>query len=123
MNKKDVDLIEKVYAQMEALYNEMGILSKKAQNDAVNKFKLKFINNIIINANQILQEKYRPFTDFEKFDEDELPTNSDVVMILAQYLYSMEKIRIDNIYEHSGYWYWLVDGKKSSFETFAPKKQ
>jgi len=73
-----------MYQQVDSLYDEFDKLSKKSPGDAVNKFKLKLINELIVKANEALGER-RPFESFETFDEDELPTNSDVVVILSQY--------------------------------------
>ncbi|EON14735.1 hypothetical protein C266_06444 [Pandoraea sp. SD6-2] len=92
----------------------MSILSKKSPNDAVNKFKLKFINRQLSESNEFLTERYRPFDDFEIFSEDDVPQNSDVVFILSQYLQCMEKLRGDNVIIRNGVWYWRVEGGKDS---------
>lgn len=110
MNSADVDRFEKLAGQVLGLYEEMSILSKKSPNDAVNKFKLKFINRQLIESNNLLGEHYRPFDDFEEFDEDAIPQNSDVVFILSQYLQCMEKLRGDHVVARSGIWYWKVEG-------------
>lgn len=110
MNSSDVDKFEKLVGQVQGLYEEMSILSKKSPNDAVNKFKLKFINRQLSESNALLAERYRPFGDFDIFSEDEIPQNSDVVFILSQYLQCMEKLRGDNVVVRNGYWYWHVEG-------------
>lgn len=110
MNSSDVDKFEKLLGQVQGLYEEMSILSKKSPNDAVNKFKLKFINHQLRESNALLAERYRPFDDFDIFSEDEIPQNSDVVFILSQYLQCMEKLRGDNVVVRNGYWYWHVEG-------------
>lgn len=110
MNSSDVDKFEKLVGQVQGLYEEMSILSKKSPNDAVNKFKLKFINQQLSECNALLAERYRPFDDFDIFSEDEIPQNSDVVFILSQYLQCMEKLRGDNVVVRNGYWYWHVEG-------------
>jgi hypothetical protein len=69
-----------------------------------------------------LKDKYKPFKDFTSFSEDDLPTNSDVVFIVAQYLGCMEKLRADNIRSDLGNWVWVIDGKSSSIRTAPPKK-
>jgi hypothetical protein len=56
-SEEEVIQFEKVQTQIKGLYNEIGILSKKNPNDAVNKFKLKFINQSLIEANDILKDK------------------------------------------------------------------
>ena len=122
MNKKGVDLFEKIYGQMEALHSEVSILSRKNPNDGVNKFKLKFINKVIDEANGLLKDEYKPFGDFDFFEEDDVPTNSDVNMIIAQYLNCLEKLRCDNIGIHHGVWCWVIEGKQTDIRTSSPKK-
>ncbi len=85
----------KVNSQLNNLYKEIGILSKKSPNDAVNKFKLKFINQSLKDANELLGNEYKPYLDFEIFNEDEIPTTSDVVMILNLYLSALNRFKSD----------------------------
>lgn len=49
MNRKDVDEFEKLSVQLQSIYDELSILSKESPNDAVNKFKLNFINKLLNN--------------------------------------------------------------------------
>jgi hypothetical protein len=86
MNRSSVDVFEKVSGQLISIYEEISLLSKNSPNDAVNKFKLNFVNKLLAQSNEYLADKYRPFDDFEAFDEDDIPQNSDVVFILSQYL-------------------------------------
>jgi len=121
MNRKDVAVFEKTQAQLEGLYNETSTLAKKSPNDAVNKFKLKFINQVLKETNLVLGNSYKPFNNFECFNEDDLPTNSDITLILSQYLGCLEKLRADNIVCDVG-WVWLVNKKESDIDTAPPKK-
>ena len=43
MNKNDIDIFEKLSGQLISVYEEISLLSKKNPNDAINKFKLKFL--------------------------------------------------------------------------------
>lgn len=130
MNKQDINNFEKTQSQLEGLLVEVTNLAKKSPNDGVNKFKLKFINEIILNSNKVLGKAYKPLDSFEKFDEDDLPSNSDVTFILSQYLSCFEKLRSDNIYRKQEYdgnkyfyeWFWVVDKSKSAIKTSPPKK-
>jgi hypothetical protein len=110
MNKSDVDRFEKLSGQLISVYEEMSLLSKKSPNDAVNKFKLKFVNRLIAESNKFLLVKYHPFEDFDSFDEDDIPHTSDVVFILSQYLQCFEKLRADNVVWELGSWFWQVEG-------------
>ncbi len=91
----DKNRFNKIEEQLGALHKEISILSKKKPDDAINEFKLEFINQVLREANAALDENYLPFADFTTFDKDNLPTNSDVVMILAQYLKCFYRQRLD----------------------------
>jgi len=130
MTNDEVENFEKIFGQFEGLHKEIGILSKKSPNDAINKFKLSFINKLLAEANEVLDEEQRPFDGFDSFDEDQLPTNSDVTMIFEQYLYCFEQLRSENI-KHTQKWFgdkyvekwvWLVEGQESEIQTAPPKK-
>lgn len=115
MNRKEIETFLKLQPRLAITHDELSLLSKKSPNDAVNKFKLKFINSMLVEANTILKDSYKPFTDFETFSEDEIPTNSDVVFMLSPYLRSLEKLRCDNIdSDHMANWFWVIDGEKVS---------
>jgi hypothetical protein len=64
MNKNDIDIFEKLSGQLISVYEEISLLSKKNPNDAINKFKLKFLNKLINDSNEFLSEKYKPFDEF-----------------------------------------------------------
>lgn len=113
MNRSNVDIFEKLSGQLLSIYEEISLLSKKSPNDAVNKFKLKFVNKLISQSNEYLAKKYKPFDDFDNFDEDDIPQNSDVVFILSQYLQCFEKQRADNVVIRNGAWYWHVEGDEN----------
>ncbi len=111
MNVKDVDKFEKLWSQLSGTYEEITLLSKKSPNDALNKFKLKFVNRLIAQSNDFLGADYIPFEDFVHFDEDDVPQNSDVVFILSQYLQCFEKLRSDNVVQKYGACHWRVEGE------------
>ena len=110
LRKDEVDQFEKLAGQLLGLYEEMSLLSKKSPNDAVNRFKLKFINRHLSDSNEFLKEKYIPFGEFTQFSEDDIPQNSDVVFILSQYLQCLEKYRADHVTIRNGAWFWKVEG-------------
>ena len=130
MTVDDIDKFEKVQGQLEGLLSEIAVLAKKSPNDGVNKFKLNFINKVLKEANNILEEEYIPLDSFSQFNEDDLPSNSDVTFILSQYLSCFEKLRADNIKEDritAGHrsrmgWVWIIDDEDTVLETAPPKK-
>jgi hypothetical protein len=86
MREAEIENFEKAEAQLQGLHEEIGILSKKRPDKAVNGWKLKFVNKILEKANGILEERYRPFGGFEAIGG---LTNSDVVMMSAGWLPSI----------------------------------
>lgn len=113
MNRDDLDRFDKLFGQVSSVYDEISLLSKKSPGDAVNRFKLRFVNGLLAQSNSILRDSHRPFDDFEQFDDDDLPQNSDVVLILGQYLECFEKLRTDNVVMSHGQWFWSVDDNQA----------
>jgi hypothetical protein len=127
MNDEAIDRFEQLEEQLEALYDEIGLLSKRKPDDAVSKFKLSFINNLVRRANEILGNEYVPFEDFQEFDPDAVPTTSDVVLVLGQYLRGTHKLRVDLTSSYGERYFWYrdkvdSDGSKSSRQARAPRK-
>ena len=131
MNLDDVDRFEKIVGQLEAVYEELSVLSKKAPTNALNKFKIKYVNKLLAESHALLGERYRPFDDFDSFDEDDVPQNSDVVFMLTQYLQSFEKLRADHVIQEYGTWYWNIEapghplansGGRVRIRTVVPKR-
>ena len=108
MNSEDVDLFEKISGQVAGVHDELTLLARKSPNDAVNSFKLHFVNSLLTTANDLLGASYRPFADFEEFDSDDVPQNSDVVFMLAQYRQCLENLRADNVEVHPSGWMWRI---------------
>lgn len=120
MEKDKIEKFEKLHIQIKDMYNELSILSKKSPDGAMNRFKLKFINQLIKESNQFLGEKYKPFDDFEIFDEDNMPFNSDVVLIVSQYIQCLERFKYDNVKCLSGKWFWNLSNDKEEIKTSRP---
>lgn len=119
---EDVEKLEKIVGQLQAAHAEITILSKKTPADSLNSFKLKMINKVIKESNKVLGDKYKPFEEFDKFEEDDLPSNSDVTMVLAQYMEEAERYRSDNVTQVHGRWYYVVDGESSEIPSGMPSK-
>ncbi len=119
--KEDVKEFEKLEQQLHSFLAEISELSHKKPNDALNKFKLQFINAVLEGLNALLGD-HRPFPDFKKFDADDLPTNSDVVVILSQYAAGTYNFRREHTTEVSyNKWCWTVRGKASDLRTKSPE--
>lgn len=72
------------------LYDEMKDFAKKSANETLNEFKIRSLNRVLIPLKEVLKDQ--PTALFlDVLDESSLPTNSDVVIILSQYLTAMQK--------------------------------
>lgn len=113
MNSDQANEFDATENLMKGMYEEIGLLSKKKPDGALNKFKINHINQILSKANSFLFENYTPLPGFQNFNDDELPTASDVAFVLSQYLKSMDKFRFDNVVYEAGKWYWKLDDRKT----------
>lgn len=84
-SSSDVDKYERISPLLEALYLEITALSKKNPNDALNTLKIKMINRVLNEVKSFLETD--PNVGFlELLDEATLPSNSDTVVIIGQFI-------------------------------------
>lgn len=121
-SKEDIERLEKTIGQLKGLNTEIGALAKKSPNDAVNPFKLKLVNKVLESGNAVLGNKYKPFDEFEIFDIDDAPSNSDVMMVVAQYMEEAERYRSDNVIQDYPNWVYMINGKLSQIASGPPSK-
>jgi hypothetical protein len=115
-NAKQIDDIRSVIASLDGLQSELGAAAKRKSTEPVTNFQLRLINLVLAKANALLGAN-KPIGDFEKFEPDDIPTVSDVSMVVAQYVESFEKIRCENIEKMFGNWVW----KGTNIATVAPR--
>lgn len=71
---------------------EIRELSKKKQDEPLNKFKVKTINKKLEVIKRILENE--PTSQFlELLDYESLPSNSDAVLMISQFLKAMEQFK------------------------------
>lgn len=121
-NEDEVKNLGKLIVQLQGLHTEISLLAKKSPNDGLNLFKLKLVNKVLARGNAILTGHYKPFEDFDEFDEEALPTNSDVTMILALYIEQAERFRSDNMIYSDFDWWYAINGKPSKIQGKPPTK-
>ena len=119
---EDVDLYEKLQPQLKTLLSEMSILSKSKPNDSLNKFKLLHVNQLLADANSLLTDQHQPLKGFTQFDDAEMPSNSDVVLVLSQFLEGLEGWRSSNVKLVVGYWYWDTTGRMAEIKAHQPTR-
>jgi hypothetical protein len=122
-DRDELERFEKLMGQLRGLHDEISLLARKSANDGVNAFKLKLINKVLATANAVLGPSHRPFDDFEQFDADDIPSTSDVTMVLAQYLEEAERYRANFVTQLFGNkWYFIVGGEVTDIPAGPPKK-
>ncbi|MCK5644108.1 MAG: hypothetical protein KAJ19_25135 [Gammaproteobacteria bacterium] len=83
---------EMLSPMLEAVFIEIQNLSKKKQNDPLNKLKVKMVNKILDEFKEILADE--PTIQFlDLLDDQTLPSNSDCVLILAQYRSALSQFK------------------------------
>jgi len=113
-SKNEIDKFVKLIVQIGKILSEFDGLSKKKPDNVLNKFKLELVNTVLKSANEIINKENKPFPNFDEFGEEEMPTNSDVVMILSQYVACLDKFRHENIVrDEDNDWVWIIKGKAS----------
>jgi hypothetical protein len=118
--RTEVDELEALIGQLFSLHSEMAGLAKKSSTDAVNAFKLRLINKTLARCNALLGDAYRPFDDFAAFDSDDVPSNSDVTLMLGQYQEAIEYFRSEHITQKHGAWYYLLPEGEAVVRTSPP---
>lgn len=77
---------------LSAMFGEFKELSKKKPDGALNKKKVEIVNRLLKDVLLILEdEPSRPYLDL--LEEDDLPLNSDVLLVLSQFVAAMESFR------------------------------
>ena len=77
---------------LNAMFREFQELSKKKPDGVLNKRKVEIVNRLLRNIHEILEEESTS-TYLDLLDEDDVPQNSDVVLILGQTVAAMASFR------------------------------
>ena len=118
-----VDYFETIHGKLQAAYDEIQKLSQKDPNGSLNAFKLKIINSVVAACNSFLGSENEPMAGFSEFESEQLPSNSDVLFVLGQYLSGLEKFRASHITNDLQGWYWVVNSENPRrYRTAPPKK-
>ena len=83
---------DRLFPMLEAAHHEMSELSKKKQDGVLNALKIRNINRLLIELQKLLEKD--PSRNFvELLDEETLPQNSDVVLLLSQWRAALQQYR------------------------------
>jgi hypothetical protein len=90
--KTNTEQFDMLFPILESIFNEIKELSKKKQDGALNEIKVKMTNRVLSKVKIVLKDD--PTVEFlDLLDEVTLPTNSDAVLIIAQYLAAMNQYK------------------------------
>ena len=88
--KKKAELHEVVMPLVQAMYEEFKEFSKKKPDAVLSKSKVQVVNRLLEKCREVLEsESSLQFLDL--LDEDDVPQNSDVILMLSQYVTAMEQ--------------------------------
>jgi len=105
--KANAEQFDMLFPILDSVFNEIKELSKKKQDGALNEMKVKITNRILAKVKLILNSD--PTVEFlDLLDEVSLPTNSDAVLIIAQFKAAMEQYKA----KHNGW-----DGHEHGWHT------
>ena len=109
--KEQAETLELVSPILTAVVTEMRELSKKKQDGVLSVLKVRSINRLLEDVQSTLGDD--PSVRYlDLLEEDELPQNSDAVLILTQWEAAVKQYRVkhqDHNAEHSWMWF-LSDG-------------
>lgn len=92
LTSAEVKRYEMLYPMINSDLAEIRELSKKKQDEPLNKFKVKTINKKLEQVKEIL--KNEPTYEYlELLDEDTFPSNSDAVLMISQFIKAMDQFK------------------------------
>lgn len=111
----DANRFDMLYPMINSDLNEIRELSKKKQDEPLNKFKVKTINKKLAQVIDIL--KNEPTCEFlELLDEDAFPSNSDAVLMISQFIKAMDQFK-RRYYATDGSELGIVYGERNVWKT------
>lgn len=102
----EVEKFKMLSPMLDDIFLEIKELSKKKQNEPLNELKVKMINQILTQLNEILSNE--PTIQYvDLLDEETLPSNSDAVLIISKYRTALQqfKSKYSHGYGSSKSWY------------------
>lgn len=91
-SSEKIKMFEMLFPMISGDLSEIRELSKKKQDEPLNKFKVKTINKKLEQIKTILIDE-PTFEFLELLDADTLPSNSDAVLIISQFIQALNQFR------------------------------
>lgn len=97
---EQVELYNTINPLINSIYKELKDFSKKNQNDPINPTKVKMINRLLEKV-KIILENEPSISYLDLLGEDNLPSISDAVLIVSQYISALEIFHSEHYYYDS----------------------
>ena len=82
--KKELDIYNLLKDMLYSQKNEFDILSKEKTDELLNPMKIRIANRVLKPLKQLFKHE-ASYRFLDTLNEDDKPTNSDVVLIISQY--------------------------------------
>jgi hypothetical protein len=115
--EQDVATYERFFPMLQAFHREMSELSKKKQDGIMNALKIRNINRLLVDLKSLIEKD--PSKDYvELLDEEELPQNSDAVLLLSQWQAALHQYKNRHYGRESSHeperWFTVENPRRSS---------
>ncbi len=98
---KNIEDYNLLTSMLQSQRKELDLLSGKKPNDLLNPMKIKMINRVLEPLKEVLQHE-DSYKFLDVLNETDMPTNSDVVLIISQFETAVEEFK-DKYYLHDKY--------------------
>ena len=89
-SREKVEIYVAIAPLLRGLFEEFKEFSKKKPEGAVNKNKINVVNRLLIKCKGVLQDELS-IDYLDLLNEDDVPQNSDIVLMLSQYNAAMDQ--------------------------------
>lgn len=118
-SSKDGEKFFEMTVQLNKLYQEFAVLSSKKPDGVVGPFKLKIVNRWLGAASGLMPQQYHPVSGFTEFDASDVPSYSDVLVVITQYIGAIDRFSKDHTENRSGdnfhpEMYWVIPGEREA---------
>jgi hypothetical protein len=90
--EKDIEKFEYLSPALDSLHDELSKLSGKKQDAPVSAYKIKMVNRVLAGIKNIIGDD-PALNELELLSDEELPQNSDVVLLLGQFRAAMGRLK------------------------------
>ena len=92
ISKVNAKTFDDLHPQLKTTFEEMKELAKKKADAALNKYKVSLINRILSPLKEFLKDQSSANL-LDILSDVDLPSNSDAVLVMAQYVAAMKTYR------------------------------